>query len=76
MLDRPFFFSGFRVVAFFTVFVFGLLTTIGVLLHKLAGTLLVTPAAAIALATAIAAASAFFITASTMRSQGRPDWPG
>lgn len=73
-LDRPYFFAGLRVVAFFAIFVFGLLTTLGVLLHAFAGTLLVPAWAAVAIATAIAAGSAFFITASTMRAQLRPEW--
>lgn len=73
-LDRPYFPDGLKIVAFFTIFVFGLLTTLGVLLHSFAGTLLVPTWAAVAIATAIAAGSAFFITASTMRAQLRSDW--
>jgi hypothetical protein len=73
-LDRPYFFDGLRVVAFFTIFVFGLLVTCGVLLHAFAGTLYVPPWAAVAIATAISAGAAFFITASTMRAQLRPEW--
>jgi hypothetical protein len=71
VLDRPYFPAGLRIVVFYTIFVFGLLTTLGVLLHAWAGTLLLSPLGAAAVATAIAASAAFFITASTMRAQLR-----
>jgi hypothetical protein len=71
LLDRPYFFVGLRIVAFYTVFVFGLIVTIGILLQAWAGTLMVSSFAAVAIATAIAALSAWFITASTMRAQLR-----
>jgi hypothetical protein len=71
LLDRPYFFAGFRVVAFYTVFVFGLLVTLGVLLQAFAGSVSVPASVAVAIATAIAGASAWFITAATMRAQLR-----
>jgi len=71
LLDRPYFPDGFKAVAFYAVFVFGLLITFGVLLHAFAGTILVPWWGAVAIATTIAAAAAFFITASTMRAQLR-----
>ena len=71
LLDRPYFFVGLRIVSFYTVFVFGLVVTIGVLLRAWAGTLMVSSFAAVAISTAIAALSAWFITASTMRAQLR-----
>lgn len=71
LLDRAFFPDGAKAVAFYTVFVFGLLITIGVLLHAFAGTIVVPWWAAVAIATAISASAAFFITASTMRAQLR-----
>ncbi|MCU0760099.1 MAG: hypothetical protein MUF07_13010 [Steroidobacteraceae bacterium] len=71
LLERPYFFAGLRIVAFYTLFVFGLLVTLGVLLQAFAGSLSVPASAAIAIATAIAGASAWFITAATMRAQLR-----
>lgn len=71
LLDRPYFFTGFRIVTFYTVFVFGLLVTLGVLLQAFAGSVTVPAPVAIAVATAIAGASAWFITAATMRAQLR-----
>lgn len=71
LLDRPYFFDGLRIVAFYAIFVFGLLTTLGVMLHAWVGTLLLPPLGAAAVATAIAGSAAFFITASTMRAQLR-----
>ena len=71
LLDRPYFFVGLRIVSFYTIFVFGLIVTIGVLLQAWAGTLMVSGIAAVGIATSIAALSAWFITASTMRAQLR-----
>lgn len=71
LLNRPYFFTGLRIVAFYTVFVFGLLVTLGVLLQASVGSLSVPAPAAIAIATAIAGGSAWFITAATMRAQLR-----
>lgn len=71
LLDRPYFFTGLRIVAFYTVFVFGLLVTLGVLLQAFAGSVSVPAPVAIVLATVIAGASAWFITAATMRAQLR-----
>lgn len=71
LLDRPFLPTGLRIVAFYTLFVFGLLVALGVLLQAFAGSLSVSAPAAIAIATVIAGCSAWFITAATMRAQSR-----
>lgn len=73
LLDRPYFFFGLRVVAFFSMFWFGLLVTSGVLVQKWLGGLALAPAGAVALATCISALSSWFINASTMRAVLRPE---